>query len=49
MDDQTNQIGAGPGEAERAQGSGAVALGRGGTVNLCDCGRGDARGLGWTH
>src|SRR4051812_23751268 len=30
MDDQANAIGAGPGAAERAQASGAVALGRGG-------------------
>src|ERR687890_2311407 len=33
MDDQANQIGAGPGEAEQAQGSGAVALGRGGRMS----------------
>src|SRR3954447_25774130 len=33
MDDQTNQVGAGSGEAERAQGSGAVALGRGGRMS----------------
>ena len=33
MDDQTNQVGAGPGEAERGQGSGAVALGRGGRMS----------------
>src|SRR5690349_6500307 len=29
MDEQTNPVAAGPGEAERAPGSGAVALGRG--------------------
>src|SRR5215217_5288285 len=29
MDDQMNQVGAGPGEAQRAPGSGAVALGHG--------------------
>jgi transposase-like protein len=33
MDDQMNQAGAGPGEAERAQGSGAVAPGRGGRIS----------------
>ena len=33
MDDQTNQVGAGPGEAERAHGSGAMALGRGGRMS----------------
>src|SRR4051795_11690646 len=33
MDDQTNQVGAGPGEAERAQVCGAVALGRGGRMS----------------
>src|SRR4051812_18914433 len=33
MDDQTNQVGAGSGEAERAQGSGAVVLGRGGRMS----------------
>src|SRR3954462_8392221 len=33
MDDQTKQVGAGPGEAERAPGSGAVALGRGGRMS----------------
>ncbi len=33
MDDQTNQIGARPGEAERGQGSGAMALGRGGRMS----------------
>src|SRR4051794_41960262 len=33
MDDQTNQVGAGPGEAARAQGSGAVELGRGGRMS----------------
>src|SRR5215208_7940755 len=33
MDDQANQVGTGPGETERAQGSGAVALGRGGRVS----------------
>src|SRR3954466_11905011 len=33
MDDQTNQVGAGPHKAERAQGSGAVALGRGGRMS----------------
>src|SRR3954466_11170486 len=33
MDDQTNQVGAGPVEAERAPGSGAVALGRGGRMS----------------
>ena len=33
MDNQTNQVGAGPGEAQQAQGSGAVALGRGGRLS----------------
>src|SRR6476646_2364379 len=33
MDDQMNQVGAGPGEAERAPGSGAVALGPGGRMS----------------
>src|SRR6478735_7126843 len=33
MDDQTNQVGVGPHEAEQAQGSGAVALGRGGRMS----------------
>src|SRR5512143_2227379 len=33
MDDQTNQVGVGPHEAERAQGSGAVAPGRGGRMS----------------
>lgn len=33
MDDQTNPAAAGPGEAERASGSGAVALGRGGRMS----------------
>jgi transposase len=33
MDDQTNQVGAGPGEAERAQAPGATALGRGGRMS----------------
>ena len=33
MDEQTNQVGAGPGEVERAQGSGAAALGRGGRMS----------------
>jgi transposase len=33
MDDQTNQVGAGPGEAERVPGSGAGALGRGGRMS----------------
>src|SRR3954471_8738476 len=33
MDDQANQVGAGSGEAERAQGSGAVVLGRGGRMS----------------
>ena len=33
MDDQTNQVGAGPDEAARAQESGAVALGRGGRMS----------------
>src|SRR6187455_3865529 len=33
MDDQVNQVGVGPGEAERGQGSGAVALGRGGRMS----------------
>src|SRR5215217_2262719 len=33
MDDQTNSVGSGPHEAERAQGSGAVALGRGGRMS----------------
>src|SRR4051795_4351984 len=33
MDDQTNQVGAGPGEAERAPGSGVAALGRGGRMS----------------
>ena len=32
MDDRVNQVGAGPGEAPQAQGSGAVALGRGGRM-----------------
>src|SRR3954447_1553011 len=33
MDDQMNSVGAGPGEAQQAQGSGAVALGRGGRMS----------------
>src|SRR4051794_38624286 len=33
MDNQTNQVGVGPHEAERAQGSGAVAPGRGGRMS----------------
>ena len=33
MEDQMNQVGVGPGEAERAPGSGAVALGRGGRMS----------------
>src|SRR6187549_328946 len=33
MEDQMNQVGAGPGEAERAPGCGAVALGRGGRMS----------------
>jgi len=33
MDDQMNQVGVGPGEAARAQGSGAVVLGRGGRMS----------------
>jgi transposase len=33
MDDQTNQVGVGPHETERAPGSGAVALGRGGRMS----------------
>ena len=33
MDDHTNPVGAGPREAERAPGSGAVALGRGGRMS----------------
>ena len=33
MDDQTNQVDAHPGEAERAAGSGAVAPGRGGRMS----------------
>src|SRR3954468_9996063 len=33
MDDQANQVGAGSGEVERAQGSGAVVLGRGGRMS----------------
>jgi transposase len=33
MDDQANQVGTGPGEAERAPGSGAVAPGRGGRMS----------------
>src|SRR3954453_13693637 len=33
MDDQTNQVGAGPGEAEGAPGSGGVGLGRGGRMS----------------
>ena len=33
MNDQTNQVGVGPHEAERAQGSGAVGLGRGGRMS----------------
>jgi transposase len=33
MDDQANQVGAGPHEAERAQGPDAVALGRGGRMS----------------
>src|SRR5215216_5928880 len=33
MDDQMNQVGVGPQEAERAQGSGAVAPGRGGRMS----------------
>ena len=33
MDDQTNQVGARPGEAQQPQRSGAVALGRGGRMS----------------
>ena len=33
MDDQMNQVGVGPGEAARGQGSGAVAPGRGGRMS----------------
>src|SRR5215211_6200044 len=33
MDEQMNQVGAGPGEAERAPGCGAVVLGRGGRMS----------------
>src|SRR5215211_1611886 len=33
MDDQMNQVGVGPHEAERAQGSGAVGPGRGGRMS----------------
>src|SRR3954452_15368089 len=33
MDDQTNQVGAGPGETERPQEPSAVALGRGGRMS----------------
>ena len=33
MDEQTNQVGAGPGEAQQPQRSGAVALGRGGRMS----------------
>src|SRR4051812_49522101 len=33
MDDQTNQVGAGPGEAQQPQRSGAVAPGRGGRMS----------------
>ena len=33
MNDQTNQVGAGPGEAQQPQRSGAVALGRGGRMS----------------
>jgi transposase len=33
MDDHTNPVGAGPDEAERAQGPGAVGLGRGGRMS----------------
>src|ERR1044071_2531313 len=33
MDDRTHQVGAGPHEAERAQRSGATALGRGGRMS----------------
>jgi len=33
MDDQMNQVGTGPGEAQQPQGSGAVALGRGGRMS----------------
>ena len=33
MDDQMNQVGAGPGEAQQPPGSGAVALGRGGRMS----------------
>src|SRR3954465_12230967 len=33
MDDQMNSVGAGPGEAQQAPGSGAVALGRGGRMS----------------
>jgi hypothetical protein len=33
MDDQTNSVTVGPGETERAPGSGAVALGRGGRMS----------------
>ena len=33
MDDQMNQVGAGPGEAQQTQGSDPVALGRGGRMS----------------
>ena len=33
MDDQMHSVGAGPGEAQQPQGSGAVALGRGGRMS----------------
>ena len=33
MDDRVNQVGAGSGEADQTQGSGAVALGRGGRMS----------------
>ena len=33
MDDQANQVGGRPGEAQQAQGCGAVALGRGGRMS----------------
>src|SRR3954447_5594407 len=33
MDDQINSVGAGPGEAQQPQGSGAVALGSGGRMS----------------
>src|SRR3954454_16194196 len=33
MDDQADQVGVGPHEADRAQGSGAVGLGRGGRMS----------------